>query len=569
MERRIPVRTNDSKASISLHARDNSNGKKKPINKWLLPATACMLLFFCAAIFALTHGHRTEAGPQLETPKTSTPAVETGEPVTATTPKADDPVVGPMDDDAARIAMQQRLTEYNLEDTQAVPTGYVRIPPIPAGPRTKDDAYMHIIFSSGCNYFQHWQSELLLATASYVGQRGRLTRIVSGCHDKGAEHISHRHQTFPPGLNDVLVPLVELNRSVNDAFGLFVTPTFEGAKDFPWINKPSSIAHFIKHARPELDRMGEQVIVILDPDFVFVEPITQMPLPESAIIVSSASARGRVHPNVVLRGRPVAQHYGLGGQWVHKFDVKAIAGEDSPALKYTDSTANDFFSVGPPLMLHVDDLADLGPIWAKNMRDVLKVETDILADMWAYCMAAAHLGLEHTILDQYMVSTWAEHPEQANRWIDDWPSMQCLDPQQPSGSHQPNFIHLASNFKAPATKEWMFHKGHVPGMFLDCNTPLIKDAPDDLWTISTGYQAKQSAWVLCHTVSKLNRVAIDYKEKFCPSGYEKRKLVRLIQDKTKDEHCDVRKEKWCYPLAQIEDLPDDWRTVGPDKVVEE
>ena len=41
------------------------------------------------------------------------------------------------------------------------------------------------------------------------------------------------------------------------------------------------------------------------------------------------------------------------------------------------------YSVGPPLMLHVDDLADLAPVWSKNMRHVLKYDTDILADMWA------------------------------------------------------------------------------------------------------------------------------------------------------------------------------------------
>ena len=56
-----------------------------------------------------------------------------------------------------------------------------------------------------------------------------------------------------------------------------------------------------------------------------------------------------------------------------------------------------------------------------------------------------------------------------------------------------------------------------------------------------------------------------YKRKFCPGGYEKRHLVRLVQDKTRDQGCDERHDKWCYPLAQIEGLPDDWREqkMGP------
>ena len=55
MERRIPVRTNGSEASNN-RSNDNSNGKKKPIKKWMLPAAACMLLCFGTAIFTLTQG---------------------------------------------------------------------------------------------------------------------------------------------------------------------------------------------------------------------------------------------------------------------------------------------------------------------------------------------------------------------------------------------------------------------------------------------------------------------------------------------------------------------------------
>ena len=145
---------------------------------------------------------------------------------------------------------------------------------MPGGP-SKDNGKLHVIFSSGCNYFQHWQSELLLASAQWVGQQGRITRIVSGCHDKSAEKVAHRHQTFPQGKNDLLVSLPELNRSVNENFGLYVTPSFPGAKDFPWINKPSSIQYFLEHAAPELERAGESVIAILDPDFIFMKKLTQ------------------------------------------------------------------------------------------------------------------------------------------------------------------------------------------------------------------------------------------------------------------------------------------------------
>ena len=424
-----------------------------------------------------------------------------------------------------------------------------------------DDGKLHIIFSSGCNWFQHWQSELLMATADMVGQRGRVTRIVSGCHDKSAETVRHTHQTFPAGNNDKLVPLELLNRSVNENFGLFITPSFEGAKDFPWINKPSSINYFMQHAREELDRLGETVIAILDPDFVFLKPLTQTgSLPEDVIQSRGSDGKENNPIDVVKEGRPVAQRYGLEGHWIKRFPVKEITGDaNSPALLYSTREAARYFSVGPPLILHVNDITELAVLWERYMRPVLKIDSDILADMWAYSIGAAHLELHHTILDNYMISTWGR-TGQAYQWVDAWRSMSCLNPKPSRYDKFPTFIHLASNFKAPESKEWMFHKGHVPADILSCDSPLLVESPDDLFNISPHTNHRnQHAWVLCHTVSKLNEVLLRYKRKFCAPGFEQRKLVRLIQKKTKDKRCSQSRDKWCYPLAQIEGLPDNWR----------
>ena len=461
---------------------------------------------------------------------------------------------------AASAAVVETLADGSL-------VGYVRVPRLPKGERTADDGKLHIIFSSGCNYFQHWQSELLLASAYLVGQRGRITRIVSGCNDKAAETVEHKEQTFPSGKNDLLVPLSLLNRSVNEDFGLFVTPMFEGARDFPWINKPSSIRYFMDRAGKELARAGETVIAILDPDFVFLRPLTQTGAPASQILVSHGhdTDQGANAPlDVVKKGRPVAQRYGLEGGWVSRtYDLKFITGEEAPvAGTWTAMDAAKWTSVGPPLMLHVDDLSALSVLWEKYMRPVLKTKTDILADMWAYSIGAAQLGLKHTTLDHYMISSWGRHGE-AFEWVNKFSSLSCLNPKpMPDAPMQvPVFIHMASNFKAPNPEKgpWMFHKGHVPADILDCDTPLIKESPDELWEMTTGVEEKQRAWVLCHIVSTLNKVLLLYKQKFCPVGFEQRKLVRLIQSKRLDRHCDERKDKWCFPIAQVEDLPLNWR----------
>ena len=53
---------------------------------------------------------------------------------------------------------------------------------------TEDD--IHIVFSTGCNLFQHWQAEVVLYSHMKVGQKGKITRVVSGC-DTEAEKRAH------------------------------------------------------------------------------------------------------------------------------------------------------------------------------------------------------------------------------------------------------------------------------------------------------------------------------------------------------------------------------------------
>lgn len=68
----------------------------------------------------------------------------------------------------------------------------------------------------------------------------------------------------------------------------------------------------MEHARPELDRLGETVIAILDPDFVFLEPLTQTgSLPSDVIASRGAGTDAGVNNpiDVVKKGRPVAQRY--------------------------------------------------------------------------------------------------------------------------------------------------------------------------------------------------------------------------------------------------------------------
>ena len=94
--------------------------------------------------------------------------------------------------------------------------------------------------------------QLVLSSALAVGQKCKITRIISGCDytDDGkpppAEMLTH-----PPGHGDTIISLDEAKKSVYPNFNLHVTPTFEGAKAYPWLNKPQGIEHWVAN-NPDL-----------------------------------------------------------------------------------------------------------------------------------------------------------------------------------------------------------------------------------------------------------------------------------------------------------------------------
>ena len=56
---------------------------------------------------------------------------------------------------------------------------------------------VHILFSTSCSAYQHWQSLLLTHSAQWVGQQGKITRLVAGC--SGAKEMAAaRASTLPP-----------------------------------------------------------------------------------------------------------------------------------------------------------------------------------------------------------------------------------------------------------------------------------------------------------------------------------------------------------------------------------
>jgi hypothetical protein len=123
-------------------------------------------------------------------------------------------------------------------------------------PRLLPDEDIHIVFSTDCRNYQGWQSEALAYSLLKLDFKGKVTRIVSGCDDT--------------------TDFAALRRSTNPRYGIHVTPSFNdlisrGGKWFPFYNKPFGVQDWLKNAVPAV---SETVIMIVDPDQVFLKPVS-------------------------------------------------------------------------------------------------------------------------------------------------------------------------------------------------------------------------------------------------------------------------------------------------------
>jgi len=411
---------------------------------------------------------------------------------------------------------------------------------------TPADDDMHIVFSTGCNAFQHWQAEVLLNSAYHQGQCGKITRIVVGCDKKiqGGEKIT----THQAGVADNLIDHDDLLKSSYPELQVHVAPSIPEAAEFPWFNKPWSFQHWLDN---KADDVSQRVIAILDPDEFFFQPLTQRA--EHAaddpfeIIAGYPPWLKQQVTDVVQPGWAVAQKYGLGATFLRKFNQRTMCpgGADSPCANVTSEQGYYYQSVGPPYMLHNTDFKKVMPTWWELMKPVYNQDKgDILADMFAYNYASVHHNVNHIQLENYMISNQRVGGE-AWKFVDALESMSCHDPEAAlEGRKRPGFIHAASHFKACTKGDpidygaescplegsdlWNFHKGHVPSTILKCDEPLLTPPPDDFFNMQHNVIGKRGAFAICHLTFMVNRAATDYKGKFCESGFNTKKCTRLV-----------------------------------------
>ncbi|CAN0035832.1 unnamed protein product [Pylaiella littoralis] len=345
-----------------------------------------------------------------------------------------------------------RASEVSLQVWRGIGAGMA------SGPKSVDD--IHVAFSTDCSPYQNFQSITLFHSAEMVGQKGPITRVASGC------------------TTEQQMVLQELMDKQPERFRIHFTPDFsldpETGKRFPYYNKPNGIAHFLKNANPPL---SEAVLALVDPDTVFISPLTPRVGDPKKMLWSEPHQQ--TGPAWVVEGTPVGQSYGLGGIWTQWNDLPEITqvlGRDSPALTVTLSDAQANYPVGPPYLMHPRDWARVLDLWVAVMPGVLKGHPGVLADMYAFCIAAAHARLPHRVAYALMISD-ASRPAREG-----WPLIDVLKTDACNASvvdrHRgslPPIVHYCQMYRVGTFMWWKYDESLHH--FFSCDSDSLELPP--------------------------------------------------------------------------------------------
>eukprot|EP00249_Psilotum_nudum_P008397 c21248_g2_i1 orf=610-3156(+) len=221
---------------------------------------------------------------------------------------------------------------------------------------------MHTLFSVECNNYFDWQTVGLMHSYRQSGQPGPITRLLS-CTDEQLEE--YRGMDLAPTHT---VPSMSRHPRTGDWY--------------PAINKPAGVVHWLENSA---DARDVDWVVILDADMVIRHPIVPWELNAE-------------------KGQPVAAAYGY------------LIGCDNILAKLHTKNPEYCDKVGGMIIMHIDDLRAMAPLWLSKTEEVRADKehwaTDITGDiyglgwiseMYGYSFGAAEVGLRHKITYDLML----------------------------------------------------------------------------------------------------------------------------------------------------------------------
>lgn len=185
---------------------------------------------------------------------------------------------------------------------------------------------IHIVFSTDCSFFQDWQTLLVFHSAGVVGQKGPITRIASGCKEDKQQELKQLYQRLYPKYHVHFTPDFKMDEKTK--------------KKYDFYNKPFGVEHWLDNAVPKIE--DGVVVALIDPDFIFLRPLTVDVLSGKNSIPFSGNREQQIENEAfmkaagnVRKGHPAAQRYGLGAPWAthsKNFNRTEVCGKGSPCL---------------------------------------------------------------------------------------------------------------------------------------------------------------------------------------------------------------------------------------------
>jgi len=134
-------------------------------------------------------------------------------------------------------------------------------------------------------------------------------------------------------------------------------------------------------------------------------------------------------------------------------------------------------------MVEKDDLVRLVTSWTDMVPRVYEKYPSLLAEMYAYSMAAAHTELPHFTMHNLMVSN-TDADDEGWKWIDAFVDDVCVPPTNgvfyPDHA-MPSVLHYCQFYRAG---EFGFQKRRIKKDLFSCDQPMMADLPRDLGTVN-------------------------------------------------------------------------------------
>jgi hypothetical protein len=249
-------------------------------------------------------------------------------------------------------------------------------------------------------------------------------------------------------------------------------------------NKPRGLQHWLKYANPPVPQ--DVVVALLDPDMIFIRPLTIHMRGQPNNLYGKYLQNSDIMEKIE-EGKPAAQLYGLGAPWTNdnhaKFKRGYICGEGSPCLEPNELFGERHYAVGPPYVVHRADMQRIADTWTEFVPRVYEGYPYLLAEMYAYSMAAAHEKLPHLQFEHFMISN-TDSPGEGWPWIDKLEDS-CLSPNEDGiyypGTPLPTVVHYCQNFRVAHIE---FAKRSASHSMFTCDAPLFEEPSRHIATTS-------------------------------------------------------------------------------------